>query len=258
MTEQSYQPQVNLTAYEAAAAKQKWRFGMLIALAVLGVFALVYVYYRWFGDILPAASNEAGVSTSAAIVEKPRHRKSTSRPNKAKHDTDIVMAASHAQLTLTPGITQSAIRSPLALQVISGGGERQMVRTRDDSIYLGVHDKTPDAPDAVNANPAYGRGEIKVAEQARPSSGFIELQSPAAGSDPVVEKQGAIEGSVVLQARIDKDGNIHNLQAISGPEILFAAAREAVKEWHFKPSYKDGQVVETDAQITVKFAISAH
>jgi len=256
MTEQSYQPQVNLTAYEAAAAKQKWRFGMLIALAVLGVFALVYVYYRWFGDILPAASNEASVSTSDTTVEKPRHhRLATSRGTSSKHHSDIVIAASHAQLTLTPGVTQSAIRSPLALQVISGGGERQIVRTRDDSIYLGVHDKTPDA---VNANPEYGRGEIKAAEQIRPSSGFIELQSPAAGSDPVVEKQGAIEGSVVLQARIDKDGNIHNLQAISGPEILFAAAREAVKEWHFKPSYKDGQTVETDAQITVKFAISAH
>jgi TonB family protein len=133
-----------------------------------------------------------------------------------------------------------------------------MVRTRDDSIYLGVHDKTPEAPDAVNATPEYGQGEIKAAEQVHPSPGFIELESPAAGSDPVVAKQGAIEGSVVLQARIDKDGNIHNLQAVSGPEILFAAAREAVKQWHFKPSYKDGQAVETDAQITVKFAISAH
>jgi len=257
MTEQSYQPQVNLAAYETAA-KQKWRFGMLVALAVLGVFGLVYVYYRWFGDILPAASNEASVSTADPTAEKPRHRKPTSRPNKAKDHSDIVIAASHAQLTLTPGVTQSAIRSPLALQVISGGGERQMVRTRDDSIYLGVHDKTPEAPDAVNETPEYGQGEIKAAEQVHPSPGFIELESPAARSDPVVQKQRVIEGSVVLQARIDKDGNIHNLQAVSGPEILFAAAREAVKEWHFKPSYKDGQAVETDAQITVKFAISAH
>jgi len=72
MTEQSYQPQVNLAAYETAA-KQKWRFGMLVALAVLGVFGLVYVYYRWFGDILPAASNEASVSTSDTTAEKPRH-----------------------------------------------------------------------------------------------------------------------------------------------------------------------------------------
>ena len=133
-----------------------------------------------------------------------------------------------------------------------------MVRTHDESIYLGEHDKTPEAPEPANSSPEYGRGEIKTAEQIRPSPGFIELESPTAGSDPAVEKQVAIEGSVVLQARIDKDGNIHDLQAISGPEILFAAAREAVKQWHFKPSYRAGQAIETDAQITVKFAISAH
>jgi hypothetical protein len=98
MTEQSYQPQVNLAAYETAA-KQKWRFGMLVALAVLGVFGLVYVYYRWFGDILPAASNEASVSTSDTTAEKPRHHKSTSRPNKAKDHSDIVIAAIGNQVT---------------------------------------------------------------------------------------------------------------------------------------------------------------
>jgi protein TonB len=67
-----------------------------------------------------------------------------------------------------------------------------------------------------------------------------------------------MEGAVVLLARIDKDGNIQNLQAISGPEILFAAAREAAKQWHFKPYYQSGQAVETETKITVKFAISAH
>ena len=71
-------------------------------------------------------------------------------------------------------------------------------------------------------------------------------------------KQSAVEGAVVLLARIDKDGNIQNIQVISGPEILFAAAREAVKQWRFKPHYNSGQAVETETQITVKFAISAH
>jgi protein TonB len=98
-----------------------------------------------------------------------------------------------------------------------------------------------------------------AAEQVRVSSGAGELASPPVGSvDPLLAKQQTMEGSVVLVARIDKGGNIQNLQAISGPEILFDAAREAVKQWHFKPYYQSGQAVETEAQITVKFAISAH
>ena len=134
-----------------------------------------------------------------------------------------------------------------------------MIRTRDDSIYLDLHDKTLAAPDVVDANAGYGTDEIKTAEQIRLSSGVVELASPPVGFvDPLLVKQQTMEGAVVLLARIDKDGNIQDLQAISGPEILFAAAREAVKQWRFRPYYKSGEAVETEAQITVKFAISAH
>ena len=79
-----------------------------------------------------------------------------------------------------------------------------------------------------------------------------------AAVDPVLAKQQTMEGAVVLLATIDKDGKIQSLQPISGPEILFAAAREAVKQWRFRPYYTSGAAVETEAQITVKFAISAH
>jgi outer membrane biosynthesis protein TonB len=64
--------------------------------------------------------------------------------------------------------------------------------------------------------------------------------------------------SGVLLATIDKDGKIQSLQPIGGPETTFAAAREAVKQWRFKPYYRSGAAVKTEAQITVKFAISAH
>jgi TonB family protein len=259
MTVQSYQqPQINLTAFETGA-KQKWLFRLLIALAVLGGVVLVLAYYRWFGNFLPSTSNEVGVSTSDTTAEKPGHVSSaTSRRNSSKHRAAAVVApASDEELTLAPGITQSAIRSPLAVEVISGGGRHQIIGTRDDAIYL--HDKTLPAPDAVDANAGYETGEIKAAEQIRLSSGVVEVLSPPAGSvDPILAKQETMVGSVVLLARIDKDGNIQNLQVISGPEILFAAAREAVKQWRFKPYYQSGQAVETETQITVKFAISAH
>jgi protein TonB len=135
-----------------------------------------------------------------------------------------------------------------------------MIRTRDDSIYLYLHDETLAAPDVVEANVGYGTGEIKLAaEQIRLSSGAVELASPSVGSvDPFLVKQQTMEGAVVLLARIDKDGDIQDLQVISGPESLFASAREAIKQWRFKPYHKSGQPVETEAQITVKFAISAH
>ncbi len=257
MTVQSYQPQINLAAYQTAP-KQKWLFRVLLALAVLAVFVLALMYYGWFGNILPGASNQGRVSTSDTTAEKAAHARS--RRTGSKHRADaVVPPASEAQLRLAPGITQSAIRSPLAVEVVSGAGQHQMIPTRNDSIYLDLHDKTLATSDGVDASAGYGTGEIKAAEQIRLSSGVVELASPPVGSvDPLLAKQQTMEGSVVLRAQIDKDGNIQRLQAISGPEILFAGAREAVKQWHFKPYYKSGQAVETEAQITVKFAISAH
>jgi TonB family protein len=234
---------------------------MLLALAVLGAVALVLIYYRWFGNILPEASNEVGVSTSDLAAETPGHvSPARSRRNTSKQRADaVVPPASAAQLAFSSGISEAAIRTPLAVEVISGGGRHQIIGTRDDSIYLDLRDKTIAAPDGVEANARYGTGVMNAAEQNRLSSGVVELRSLPVGSvDPLLAKQQTLEGSVVLVARIDKDGNIENLQAISGPEILFAAAREAVKQWRFKPYYESGQAVETEAQITVKFAISAH
>ena len=257
MAVESYKPQINLTAYETAP-RQKWLGILLLALAVIGAFVLVLIYYRWFGNALPSASND--VSTSDASTEKRGHVSlATSRRTGSKHRTDgVVPPESEAQSGYAPGITEATIRSPLAVEVISGGGRHQIIGTRDDAIYLDLHDKSVAAPDVVDANGGNGSGEIKAAEQVRLSSGAAELASPPAATvDPLLTKQ-TMEGSVVLLARIDKDGNIATLQAISGPEILFTAAREAVKQWRFKPYYESGQAVETEAQITVRFAISAH
>lgn len=266
MTVQSYQPQVNITALETAA-KQKLLVRRLLALAVLAVFVLVSVkYYAWFRNILPGASNEVPVNTSATTAKKPGHPMSRRTSSKGHADAVVPPAseaqlppASEAQLALAPGMTEFTIRSPLVVEVISAAGQHQIMRTRDDSIYLYLRDETLAAPDVVDANVGYGTGEIKSAEQIRLSSGAVELASPPVGSvDPLLANQKTMEGSVVLLSRIDKDGNIQDLRVISGPETLFASAREAVKQWRFKPYYKSGEAVETEARITVKFANSAH
>jgi TonB family protein len=257
MPVQTYQPEINLNAYDTAA-KQRWLLRVLFLLAVLAVFVLVLLkYHGQFGNILSSTSNQVHVSTSDTTAEKPRHvRSAISRRNSSKHRVaPVAPPASAAQLALAPGMTEFTIRSPLVVEVISAGGQHQIIRARDQSIYLYLHDETLTAPDLVEANVGYGTGVVKASERIRLSSGAVELASPPAGSvDSLLAKQTMMEGSVVLLARIDKDGNIQDLQAVSGPEALFASAQEAVKQWRFKPYYESGQTVDTEAQITVKFA----
>ena len=91
------------------------------------------------------------------------------------------------------------------------------------------------------------------------SAGTAERVShPVKPDYPLLAKQMKVQGAVVLQALIDKTGNIQDLHVVSGPAILSAAAQEAVKQWHFKPYYQGGQPVETEARITVNFTISTY
>ena len=73
---------------------------------------------------------------------------------------------------------------------------------------------------------------------------------------PALARQARIQGTVVLQALIGKDGSIQNLHVVSGHPMLTNAALEAVKEWRYKPYYLNGEPVEVETTINVNFTLS--
>ena len=81
-----------------------------------------------------------------------------------------------------------------------------------------------------------------------------ESQQAAAG--PPDARAAGISGSVVLQARIGKDGVVQILSAISGPPELQAAAIDAVKQWVYRPYLLNGAPVEVNTTITVNYHLA--
>ncbi len=73
---------------------------------------------------------------------------------------------------------------------------------------------------------------------------------------PPLARQARIQGTVLLQAQISKDGTIENLQLISGHPMLAPAAIEAVKQWKYKPYLLNGEPVEVETQIQVNFTLA--
>jgi len=73
---------------------------------------------------------------------------------------------------------------------------------------------------------------------------------------PQLAKQARIQGQVVLQAEISKDGTIQNLQLISGHPMLAPAAIEAVRQWRYKPYLLNGEPVAVETQVVVNFSLS--
>ncbi|HXO00174.1 MAG TPA: TonB family protein [Candidatus Acidoferrales bacterium] len=64
-----------------------------------------------------------------------------------------------------------------------------------------------------------------------------------------------IEGAVKLHVIIDRDGNIQNIDQMTGPPLLEAAAANAVRQWKYKPTSLGGQPVEAGVDVTVVFRL---
>jgi len=86
------------------------------------------------------------------------------------------------------------------------------------------------------------------------SQGLLIRKVPPAY--PPLARQARIQGVVILQAQISKEGNIQNLQLISGHPMLAPAAIEAVKQWKYKPYLLNGEPVEVDTQVQVNFTLA--
>lgn len=74
---------------------------------------------------------------------------------------------------------------------------------------------------------------------------------------PPLAKAARVQGEVLLSAVIDINGQIQNLQLVSGHPMLVPAAIAAVKEWRYKPYLLNGQPVEVETTITVIFTLSS-
>ena len=86
------------------------------------------------------------------------------------------------------------------------------------------------------------------------STGMLVRKVPP--TYPPLARQARIQGTVILQATISKEGAIENLQLISGHPMLAPAAIEAVKQWKYKPYLLNGEPVEVETQVQVNFTLA--
>ena len=68
-----------------------------------------------------------------------------------------------------------------------------------------------------------------------------------------------IDGSLVLEAAIGKDGSVQALRIVDGEPTLYghaaASVVDAVKQWKYEPTFRQGQPVEVVTTITIRFVL---
>ena len=242
------------TAADAEAQRKR----MLIALGIL-LLALAAVIIKDWDFWFPGGADSPEVV--AARKAKMLAQETQAEPASATHEHKTSKPA-EAEQTLpdTPVKTERTVLPPLDVEVVAGN-QRVSVAGRNPAIHVDVGTGIT----GIGGPAGTGTGSASQGGMAS-GSGRVEL-SPAIQDRlavavppdyPLLARQMKVQGAVSLQALIARDGTIQELQILSGPEILATAAREAVKQWHFKPYLQSGQAVETQARITVNFTISTN
>ena len=249
------QPQIDISALEARSPRNQRRRMLLALCLLLTALILVLLRYREFW-LTPGPSSDADVTPAT-----PQQTTTKSHGKSAKaHSAATVARSKHlsngtgataAEAGTSAEVTRIVL-NPLQVEVLRSNGRRQTIRTRPAGINIDLSKDVNDVPVQAGAP-----SPTSPADQVRMSPATVAaVATPVEPVYPPLAEQMNVQGSVVLQLHVGKDGNIQDLQVVSGPDILADAAREAVRQWHFKPYLRDGNPVETEAQVTVKFSIS--
>ncbi len=226
---------------------------MLIALGILLV-ALAAVVLKdwdfWFpqgGEVEEAVFHSRSKSAAPATASAPATPARERKPGKSP------APAAAAAVPFTAA-TERAALPPLQVEVVAGNRHIN-VPAKSNAIHVDVNSGATSA----SGIPTSSNAVVSAGDRVQLSPQTAQSVSVSVPPDyPLLARQMKVQGAVSLQALISRDGTIQELQILSGPSILAAAAREAVKQWHFKPFLQNGQPVETQARITVNFTISTN
>jgi periplasmic protein TonB len=110
---------------------------------------------------------------------------------------------------------------------------------------FGAGPVVPTKPESANAR------IIRRSEQIQEG----QLITRITPSYPQIARMARITGTVELMVLVGRDGGVLSVEVLSGNPLLAPAAKQAVEQWRYRPAILDGQAVEVEARVTVKFVM---
>jgi protein TonB len=212
-------------------------------------------------DSVPAAADEtaqpAASANTTATPPAPTIRKRRAAPPPSRRTQEPTPPTPPAVMA------SRAVLPPLRVEVVAGDQRQQVHAGIPPAVKVELQNGAPgkiasEAPrtpaPVPDSTPVTGTGErVQMSTDTQQA-----LTRPVRPAYPLLARQMKVQGAVILLVDIAKDGSIQDLQVQSGPAILADAAREAVKQWRFKPYLQNGVPIETQARVTVDFTILAN
>jgi TonB family protein len=139
------------------------------------------------------------------------------------------------------------------------GLDQDRAPTPESRVLIPESLKVPQ-PEAATVRPVSVKRSPSLLSQLEPVSLPEDLSQSllvqkVQPSYPEQALKAGLQGAVVLQAWIDKDGSIRELKLVNGSLLLGQAAVQAVKQWRYKPYLRNGVAVEAETYVTVNFRL---
>jgi len=124
------------------------------------------------------------------------------------------------------------------------------------AISVGAQDAPSPDPNSKNLPPTK---EVHIHLQRVKQGGAVAAARLINRVQPVyppLARQTRVSGAVRLHAIIGKDGNILQLEVLSGHPLLVQSALDAVHQWKYRPVSLEGDPVEVDTTIDVIYSLA--
>jgi protein TonB len=145
-------------------------------------------------------------------------------------------------------------RIPISITMVHDPGQAPSTNIGFPDPGNGV---TPGGDDVFRGQPAPRVVHPAPAGPVRISSGVAAsiLINKVVPIYPPIAKTVGVQGTVVLEAVISKQGTIENLRVVSGPAMLQQSALDAVSAWRYRPFLLNGEPVAVETTVNVVFSL---
>jgi periplasmic protein TonB len=108
------------------------------------------------------------------------------------------------------------------------------------------------APPPVVVQPKPKQGPVRISAEVAAG----QLIAPIRPVYPAIARQARIQGTVIVEAMISKEGVVEHARVMSGPPMLAGAALSAIEQARYLPYKLNEEPVEVETTVRVIFSLN--
>lgn len=251
-----------LATHENSSARQKWHIAAIAASVLLAVVLLsVYGWREWYkASVTPRTSRPAASAPSA-----PAEGEVINPASGPARTSAVTSPAARPRQAAAVHSSKAVASTPFPDEVIrrqfpSARSDDRGTANGDSRSNSAVNAEEPPVVEASSANPP-DLGNALVTAPTLPKLSAPISQGIAGGAlirrvqpvYPAEARRMHVEGRVVIDAVVTVDGQLDQLQLVSGDPRLAPAALEAVRQWRYTPYSLNGKPIPKPTRITISF-----